>query len=98
MQLNVVRSAEGTGSVDLADNAFAADYNEALVHQVVVAYMAGAAEAPSRENPAPKYAAAERNLGARKGSDAPGPEAFGVRSGVAGVRHSRRNPETSLRR
>ena len=41
MQLNVVRSAEGTGSVDLADNAFAADYNEALVHQVVVAYMAG---------------------------------------------------------
>ena len=41
MQLNVVRSAGGTGSVDLADNAFAVDYNEALVHQVVVAYMAG---------------------------------------------------------
>ena len=41
MQLNVVRSAGAPGSVDLADNAFAVDYNEALVHQVVVAYMAG---------------------------------------------------------
>jgi len=40
MQLNFVRSAGGTGSVDLADNTFAVDYNEALVHQVVVAYMA----------------------------------------------------------
>lgn len=41
MEFNVVRSAGDTGSVDLADNAFAVDYNEALVHQVVVAYMAG---------------------------------------------------------
>ena len=41
MQVNLVSDAGGAGSVDLADHAFAADYNEALVHQVVTAYMAG---------------------------------------------------------
>ena len=30
------------GSVDVVDTAFAVDYNEALVHQVVTAYLAGA--------------------------------------------------------
>jgi large subunit ribosomal protein L4 len=30
------------GSVDVVDSAFAVDYNEALVHQVVTAYLAGA--------------------------------------------------------
>lgn len=30
------------GSVDVADTAFGADFNEALVHQVVTAYLAGA--------------------------------------------------------
>ena len=41
MQVNLVLDAGGAGSVDLADGTFAADYNEALVHQVVTAYMAG---------------------------------------------------------
>ena len=41
MQVDLVSDAGGAGSVDLADRAFAADYNEALVHQVVTAYMAG---------------------------------------------------------
>ena len=41
MQANLVLDAGGAGSVDLADGTFAADYNEALVHQVVTAYMAG---------------------------------------------------------
>ncbi len=31
-----------TSSVDVADHVFAIDYNESLIHQVVVAYMAGA--------------------------------------------------------
>jgi len=30
------------GSLDVADDIFAIDYNESLIHQVVVAYMAGA--------------------------------------------------------
>ena len=32
---------QGNGSVDVLDTAFAADFNEALVHQVVTAYLAG---------------------------------------------------------
>ena len=32
---------QGTGSVDVAETAFGADFNEALVHQVVTAYLAG---------------------------------------------------------
>ena len=32
---------KSTGHVDLPEQVFAADYNEALVHQVVVSYMAG---------------------------------------------------------
>jgi len=32
---------QGTGSVDVAEVAFGADFNEALVHQVVTAYLAG---------------------------------------------------------
>jgi large subunit ribosomal protein L4 len=34
-------SVQGGGSVDVADQAFGARFNEALVHQVVTAYMAG---------------------------------------------------------
>lgn len=33
---------KATGNVEVADSAFAAPFNEALVHQVVTAYMAGA--------------------------------------------------------
>ena len=32
---------DGAGTVDVADSAFGADFNEALVHQVVTAFLAG---------------------------------------------------------
>ena len=32
---------QGSGSVDVAEAAFGADFNEALIHQVVTAYLAG---------------------------------------------------------
>ena len=41
MQVSMVSEAEGTGAVDLAGCTFAVDYNQALVHQVVSAYLAG---------------------------------------------------------
>ena len=41
MQVSKVAGAEGTEAVDLADRTFAVDYNQALVHQVVSAYLAG---------------------------------------------------------
>ena len=31
----------GSGTVDVADSAFGADFNEPLVHQVVTAFLAG---------------------------------------------------------
>jgi large subunit ribosomal protein L4 len=33
---------QGSGTVDVADSAFGAEFNEALVHQVVTAFLAGA--------------------------------------------------------
>ena len=41
MEVSLVSDAGGAGSMDLADHTFAAEYNEALVHQIVTAYMAG---------------------------------------------------------
>lgn len=41
MQISVTPSAGDVETVSLADEAFATEYNEALVHQVVRAYMAG---------------------------------------------------------
>lgn len=44
MQLNVLKTDGGNGDqvVDLSDVSFAVPFNEALVHQVVVAHLAGA--------------------------------------------------------
>ena len=41
MQVNVVSSAGDAGAVNLADRTFGVEFNEALVHQVISAYMAG---------------------------------------------------------
>ena len=40
---------QGSGSVDVADSAFAAEYNEPLVHQVVTAFLAGARAGTKRQ-------------------------------------------------
>ncbi|MFT4519302.1 MAG: large subunit ribosomal protein L4 [Halioglobus sp.] len=43
MELNVLKpGSTETGTVSVSDEAFAREYNEELVHQVVTAYMAGA--------------------------------------------------------
>ncbi|MEM9255649.1 MAG: 50S ribosomal protein L4 [Pseudomonadota bacterium] len=42
MELNVLKpGSDAAGTVSVSDAAFAREYNEALVHQVVTAYMAG---------------------------------------------------------
>ncbi len=40
---------QGSGSVDVADAAFGADFNEPLVHQVVTAFLAGARAGTKRQ-------------------------------------------------
>lgn len=42
MDLNIVKGGKSSGSLQASDAVFAADFNEPLVHQVVVAYQAGA--------------------------------------------------------
>lgn len=42
MDLNVQAGSGGTETIQVSDAVFAADYNEALIHQVVTAYMAAA--------------------------------------------------------
>ena len=44
MELAIIndKGAEAGRNVDVSDSTFGVDYNEALIHQVVVAYMAGA--------------------------------------------------------
>lgn len=42
MDLNVQASNGKSETISVSDNVFAADYNEALIHQVVTAYMAAA--------------------------------------------------------
>ncbi|MEI6458802.1 MAG: 50S ribosomal protein L4 [Pseudomonadota bacterium] len=40
MKLKVVNAGAGAAEIEVADAAFARDFNETLVHQVIVAYMA----------------------------------------------------------
>lgn len=42
MKVSVINSAGGQSELQLSDEAFAVDFNEPLVHQIVVAYQAGA--------------------------------------------------------
>jgi len=42
MDLNVQAGSGDAGTLQVSDAVFAADYNEALIHQVVTAYLAGA--------------------------------------------------------
>ena len=42
MDLTIVKGGKKSGSVSVSETVFGADYNEALIHQVVTAYQAGA--------------------------------------------------------
>ena len=42
MDLNIVKDGKAEGSLQASDQVFGADFNEPLVHQIVVAYQAGA--------------------------------------------------------
>lgn len=44
-----LKLASGSGSLKLADAAFGVDYNEALIHQVVTAFLAGARQGTKQQ-------------------------------------------------
>ena len=60
-------------SVDAPDTVFGRDYNEALVHQIVVAYQANARRAPRAEGPRAKSSTRPRSRGARRARAARAP-------------------------
>ncbi|MCG2633961.1 MAG: 50S ribosomal protein L4 [Gammaproteobacteria bacterium] len=49
IQIFPQQGGEATGKLELADTVFAAEYNEALIHQVVVAYQANGRAATSMQ-------------------------------------------------
>ena len=52
--------------IAVSDAVFASDFNEALVHQLVTAYMAAAAPAPRHRKTVQRLEAAAPNRGSRK--------------------------------
>lgn len=49
MELSVTKSGGGQQSINVSETAFGREFNEALVHQVVVAHMAGARQGTKRQ-------------------------------------------------
>ena len=74
---------QGSGTVDVAERAFGADFNEALVHQVVTAFLAGSGPAQKRKKTVQGCAAAGQSPTARRAPGGRGPARSGVRFGLA---------------
>lgn len=49
MELSVTKSGGGQQSINVSETAFGREFNEALVHQVVVAHLAGARQGTKRQ-------------------------------------------------
>lgn len=62
MQLNV----NGAQAIEVSDATFGGDYNETLVHQAVVAYMAGGRQGSKHRRLVPTYPVAVSAHGVRK--------------------------------
>ena len=98
MQVNVLSNAEDGGSVEFADGTYDVDYNHALVHQVVSAYLAGGRRGTKSRKSRAEVRVAEASRGDRRDWDGHEPGVSAVRSGVAAVRHSLPNPGAFDRR
>ena len=86
------------GSVDVAEAAFGADFNEALVHQVVTAYLAGARAGTKAQ----KNRAAVRGGGAKpwaqKGTGRARAGTSAARSGLVVAVHLPRSRAATIRK
>ena len=81
MQLNV----NGAQAIEVSDATFGGEFNETLVHQAVVAYMAGGRQVPKARSPVPTFPVAASARGVRKAPVVLVPVPLVVRSGVAVV-------------
>ena len=83
MELSVVKPGNAdAGTVSVSDVAFAREFNEDLVHQVVTAYLAGARQGTRAQKTALRSLAVARSPGARRVPVVPVRELFAPPSGV----------------
>jgi large subunit ribosomal protein L4 len=68
MKLKVVNAGKGSAEVELADATFAREFNPALVHQVVTAYMAGGRAGTKRQKTRAEVRGGGRKPHAQKGT------------------------------
>jgi large subunit ribosomal protein L4 len=74
MQLELLNEqGQATAKVDAPDTVFARDYNEALVHQIVVAFQANARSARAPSSTAARSSIRPRSRGARRAPAARAP-------------------------
>ena len=64
------------GSVEVADTAFSREFNESLVHQVVVAYMAGARQGSRAQKGTAHYHVGSVSVGCPQVGVRPGADWF----------------------
>ncbi len=80
MKLKVVNAGAGAAEVEVADAAFAHDFNETLVHQVVVAYMAAGRAGTKAQKSRAEVRGGGRKPHAQKGTG--GARAGSIRSPI----------------
>jgi large subunit ribosomal protein L4 len=68
MKLKVVNAAAGASELEVADATFGREYNEALVHQVVVAYMAAGRAGTKRQKSRSEVRGGGRKPHSQKGT------------------------------
>jgi large subunit ribosomal protein L4 len=68
MKLKVVNAGKGSAEVELADSTFAREFNPALVHQVVTAYLAGGRAGTKRQKSRAEVRGGGRKPHAQKGT------------------------------
>jgi large subunit ribosomal protein L4 len=68
MKLKVVNAGAGSAEVEVADATFAREFNETLVHQVIVAYMAGGRAGTKRQLSKAEVRGGGRKPHAQKGT------------------------------
>ena len=68
MKLKVVNAGTGSAEVEVADATFAREFNETLVHQVIVAYMAGGRAGTKRQLSKAEVRGGGRKPHAQKGT------------------------------
>ena len=101
MKLSIIKAADGKPQLEelqVSDKAFAADFNEPLVHQVVVAYQAGGRSGTRAQKNRAAVRGGGRKPWAQKVPAARAPALSAARYGAAAARLSRQQPRIFRRR